>query len=501
MSSEAISRRHALELGLLGAASAGVGLVGLGGNGWPPFGPGSTVRNPAPGQGAALTEPDVLRAVDGVLQVDLRAAPADVSLAGRTAHVLAFNGSVPGPTLLLAPGDRLRVRLVNDLDEPTNLHTHGLEVSPQGAGDNPFVRVDPGEAHAYDILLPADHPTGLFWYHPHHHGMVAGQVFAGLYGAIVVDRDASATAGERLLIISDTSLAADGSVAVVSPMDRMAGREGDLVLVNGQARPVLEGRTGATEHWRVLNACTSRYLRLSLDGHPMSLNGFDGRPLATPHDVTEIVLAPGNRADLTVTLPAGTTQLETLAYDRGSGRGMGMMGGRPPSSRGATTLAIVRATGTTSGAGAVPPAAPGPGRRPAGRDLRSASVARSRVLELATGMGMGMGDGGMRFTIDGRSFDPERIDQQVRAGDVEEWTIRNTSPMSHPFHLHVWPMQLVRTADGPVTVVDRRDVVDVPADGEVTVRIAFDRFSGRTVYHCHILDHEDLGMMGTIAVG
>ena len=494
MSPEPISRRTALELGLLGAASAGAGLYGLGRAGWPPFGdgPASGREDPLAGHGRALTEPEVLRSIDGVLEVELRAAMADVTVAGRTAHVLAYNDAVPGPTLRLAPGDRLRVRLVNDLDEPTNLHTHGLEVSPEGAGDNPFVRVDPGGSHSYDIVLPADHPTGLFWYHPHHHGMVADQIFAGLYGAIVVDGEASAAPGERLLIISDISLVADGHVAAASPMDRMAGREGDTVLVNALLQPVLDASAGATERWRVLNACTSRYLRLSLDGHPMRLDAVDGRRVA-PREVAEVVLAPGNRAELTVTVPAGTTRLKALAFDRGTGRGMGMMGGRATSLQEDITLAVVRATGLRSGAGTgvVPTAEP-----TAVRDLRGVPVARSRTLEMA----MGMGPGGMRFVIDGRSFDPERVDQDVRAGDVEEWTLRNTSPMHHPFHLHVWPMQLVRTGDGPVTGIDRRDVVDIPGNGEVTVRIAFDQVSGRTVYHCHILDHEDLGMMGTVSV-
>jgi len=107
-------------------------------------------------------------------------------------------------------------------------------------------------------------------------------------------------------------------------------------------------------------------------------------------------------------------------------------------------------------------------------------------------MGMGMG-GGMTFLIDGREFDPDRVDQTVDIGTVEEWTLVNATMMDHPLHLHIWPMQLV-DHDG----VDVRDVVNVPAGRSVKVRIAFDRFPGRTVYHCHILDHEDLGMMGVI---
>ncbi|RYV49708.1 hypothetical protein EUA98_17435 [Pengzhenrongella frigida] len=107
---------------------------------------------------------------------------------------------------------------------------------------------------------------------------------------------------------------------------------------------------------------------------------------------------------------------------------------------------------------------------------------------------------GMRFTIDGKEFDHRRTDQAVRAGAMEEWTIRNTAPMDHPFHLHVWPMQVVEQDGAPVTEPTWRDVVNVPAGGQTVVRIAFDDFTGRTVYHCHILDHEDAGMMGVVEV-
>ena len=106
--------------------------------------------------------------------------------------------------------------------------------------------------------------------------------------------------------------------------------------------------------------------------------------------------------------------------------------------------------------------------------------------------------GMMAFGFDGRAFDPARVDQRVGAETVEEWTIRNPTPMDHPFHLHIWPMQLTEVNGSAIDGPQWRDVVNVPARGSVVVRIAFARFTGLTVYHCHILDHEDLGMMGTV---
>jgi FtsP/CotA-like multicopper oxidase with cupredoxin domain len=114
----------------------------------------------------------------------------------------------------------------------------------------------------------------------------------------------------------------------------------------------------------------------------------------------------------------------------------------------------------------------------------------------AMGGGMGGSGSGMAFTIDGKTFDGARVDTSTRLGTTEDWIVRNTSAMDHPFHLHVWPFQVV---DGPATS-GWKDTVNVPANGAVRIRIPFRDYDGTTVYHCHILDHEDLGMMGVIDV-
>jgi FtsP/CotA-like multicopper oxidase with cupredoxin domain len=481
-----ISRRQALILGGLGAAGVAVGAVGLG------LGPTSV---PAPVGGGRLVEPPVLPSAGGILSLRLEAARTRVQIGGRTATALTYNGRLPGPTLYLTPGDRLRVRLVNSLADPTNLHVHGLSVSPAGNGDNVFVAVGPGESFDYDHRLPDDHPPGVFWYHPHRHHLVADQLFGGLCGAIVVqDRQPIPVARERVLVVTDIGLDASGAVRPVSPMERMAGREGELVLVNGQAAPRMVARPGERERWRVVNACTSRFLRLRLDGQRLELLGRDSGRLAEPRQVDEVLLAPGNRADLLVTAVTGTGDLRTLPVDRGRPAG--------PAGGGARNGREVRLATFVVGGAAAAPAPPLPAQ-PAPRDLRGVDVARRRQLTFAMGMGGGMaggGMGGMGFTIDGRAFDPARVDQVVAVGTVEEWTISNTSPMDHPFHLHVWPMQIIERGGRAEDAAIWQDVVNVPARSSVTVRVAFDRFGGRTVYHCHILDHEDLGMMATIDV-
>ena len=480
----AVTRRHvlaAMGLGAVGIVAGGLAGRHLlaGGDGVPP------------GSGPDLWQPQVFSSANGSLHVELRAAPG-VDLAGRATRALGYSGTSPGPTLRVRPGDDLRITLVNDLAASTNLHTHGLRVSPSGLADNVFREVTAGSSAEYEYHVFEDQPAGTFWYHPHHHGTVAGQVFAGLLGAVVVTADDEPQAdAERLLVVSDTTIDAGGAVAPVSGRDVMVGREGELVLVNGQLRPRFTAATGTLERWRIVNACTSRFLRLALDGHRFEVIGIDGHAYLEPAAAETISLAPGNRADALVRFEVpGAVTLRTLDVDR---LGAGMMPGMSQPSR-AVDLAAVSVDGREAGV------ARRPWRRASAPvDLRAAAVDARRELSLTMGMGMGMGGGGMTFGFDGRSFDPDRVDQAIRLGTVEEWTIRNDTPMDHPFHLHVWPMQVVSGPDSdPAGPPQWRNVVVVPASASVTVRIPVTRIGGRTVYHCHILDHEDNGMMGVV---
>jgi FtsP/CotA-like multicopper oxidase with cupredoxin domain len=491
-----LSRRNALLLGGLGVAGTAVGAAGLA---W------TLAPRAAPVTSTALTYPAELRSAGGSLALELEAGRGPMQLAGRGATAFGYNGASPGPTLRLRAGDVLSIRLRNRLAEPTNLHAHGLHVSPQGNGDNVFVTVDPGGSFDYEYRLPADHPPGVYWYHPHLHGLVAEQIFGGLFGAIVVeDADPVPVAMDRVLVVSDTDLDAAGNVRDVPPAERMAGREGGLVLVNGQSNPLLSALPGQRERWRVVNACVARYLRLQLDGQGMQLLGIDSGRFQSPAPVDEVLLAPGNRADLLVTMVAGWSVLRAATYDRGS---MPAMMGRAPAGRGGAQppQGVALATLQVSGDPVAGPA--GLPSQPVPADLRQVSVAARRQFLLAVGMrGDRMGPdvrggvGMMAFTINGREFDAARTDTTVAAGSVEEWTVANTSPMDHPFHLHVWPMQLISVNGAAPAAPVWQDVVNVPANGRVSVRIAFKDFPGRSAYHCHILDHEDLGMMGVITV-
>ncbi|TLQ43223.1 multicopper oxidase family protein [Streptomyces marianii] len=480
MSGEPISRRRALALLGLGTAGAA---------GWA-TGPGARPRPTARGQ--ELAEPQVLASRDGLLDVRLVAAPG-VRLAGRDTTGWGYNGTSPGPTLRVRPGDLLRVRLVNRIGQPTNLHTHGLHVSPSGNGDNPFITVEPGDSYDYAMRIPAGHPAGTFWYHPHHHGTVADQIFAGLVGALLVE-DVGGVAdlpvsGDRLLLVTDTTLDAAGRVASPTMMARTVGREGELVLVNGQHQPVITATPGSVQRWRVINGCVSRVLALRLEAHRLTQVAQDGVFLPAPVDRDLVVLAPGNRTDLLVRpTRSGRYALVSDPYDRG---GLGMMNGRP-----STSGPIALAALGTAGPATTPPSVPATLPAPA---VPQSPVTGQRRLTFAMGMAR-TGMGGMGFTIDGRTYDPDRDDQSVALGAVEEWTVVNTSPMDHPFHLHAWPFHVLAGSAGTPPTGVLQDVVLVPAQGWVRLRIPFSDFPGRTVFHCHILDHEDLGMMATVNV-
>lgn len=213
----------------------------------------------------------------------------------------------------------------------------------------------------------------------------------------------------------------------------------------------------------------------------------DGGPLAVPHTVDDVLLAPGERRDVLVqgVRADGVYRLRNLPYNRGSA---GMMGGAL-GSRTAFDLASMVYDGRAASPHSVPPALADVERLPEAR--------RRRTFVLSEAMGMVPGRGmGMRFLINGREFDHRRVDDRVRLGDVEEWEYINTTSMDHPMHVHTNAFQRVG-ADG-LAEAAWLDGIVVPARGRARIRVRFTDFTGPTVQHCHILDHEDLGMMSTV---
>lgn len=451
---------------------------------------------------ATLAQTPVRLSEGGLLSVDLVAAPRRVRLGDRNANLLTYNDQVPGPRLEAKPGDTVQIRFTNQLDQSTNLHYHGLHIPPTGTADNVFLEIPPGEHYTYEFQIPQDHPAGTFWYHPHYHGLVAEQLFGGLAGLFVVRGELDQipeiqAAQEAFLVVKDFALERNGNIPDPGHLAQMTGRIGDLLTVNGQFNPALEVAQGGLLRLRLLNASTSRFFWLSLEEHPFYLIATDGGAIAAPVELDDLVLAPGERVEVLVKADRepGQYRLINQRFNpaqgmMGRGPGRGPMRG-PGQNRTVETIATLTYSGSTD-------SPPLPEQLIAVEPLPEPQT--SRQFTLNHGMGAGMGMGGMVFLINGKAFDHNRIDTQVPLNAVEDWEVINTGTMAHPFHVHTNKFQVISQNGQPAPYAAWRDVVSVSPGERVRIRIPFCDYAGKTVYHCHVLDHEDRGMMGTLDI-
>jgi FtsP/CotA-like multicopper oxidase with cupredoxin domain len=444
MQGKSLSRRRLLQGG---AAIAACGLVG-----------------PVAGAGRSPS-----RTVD----YELEARPAAVELAGQPVRLLTYNGLFPGPLLRAREGDRLRVRLINRLDEPTNLHFHGLHVSPAGNADNVFVDVPPGQSFTYELIVPPGY-GGTFWYHPHRHGALARQLWRGLAGPLVIDPlsppAALAATEEQILVFKDITVA-DGSPAPHRGADWARGKSGRLVLVNGEVRPQLRPRDPLVR-LRLINACNARMLLLArADGKPLQVIAHDGHMLAAPRPLHEVLLTPAQRLDLLLALDgAGPVTFVHKPYNRGAQREPSriepLFSVLPPAQAAAPAL---------------------PTRLATVERLDPSAVAVRRSFRMAMAFLAADGQGQLAPIV-------------ARQGDLELWEITNVDTQDHVFHLHTWPFQVWRRDGVPAAEPGWRDTINLVPGERVELLIPFRDFAGRSVFHCHIAEHGDAGMMGIIEV-
>jgi FtsP/CotA-like multicopper oxidase with cupredoxin domain len=445
------------------------------------------------------------RSQAGLLEVSLDARLTPQRLGDREATLLSYGGHIPGPLLEARPGDTVRLHFTNSLNAPTNLHYHGLHISPTGNADNPFLEIPPGDRYTYEFTLPADHHSVTAYYHPHLHGYVAQQIFGGLGGVFIVrgaldEHPLLQAAQEEIIFLKDFD-PADTTSSSAEPLQgvQMPGREGTILTVNGQVNPAFSMTEGGLLRLRLVNASTSRFYRLVLEDHPLHLIATDSGSLAAPVTVEEVLLSPGERVEALVRgdRPAGTYRLLNLPYTRmGMGMGMGMggmmrrepMGGRSPNPNAPQTLATFTYTGSVD-------PLPLPDTLVPVETLPEPQ--QTRRFTLNHGMTPGQG---MMFLINGQAFDHHRIDTQVELDTIEEWDIQNTGAMDHPFHIHTNRFQIMSRNGQPASYPAWKDTVLIPVGETVRLRIPFRDYAGKTVYHCHILDHEDLGMMGTLEI-
>jgi FtsP/CotA-like multicopper oxidase with cupredoxin domain len=395
----------------------------------------------------ALQEPPLLNTIRGatVVYAELAAAPLEGTR-------LAYNGSVPGPTLRIREGDRIRLRFANRLLAHTNLHFHGIPIAPQI--DDPFRHMVPGEEYLYEFSVPTG-SAGTYWYHPHPHGQVAAQIGAGLAGAIVIEgadeKDLGLLEAEEHLLVLD-----------------------DALRVNGATRPSLSCKRSQLR-LRIVNASITRAYKIALSDHELLLIASDGGLLEKPVAMQEVFLAPGARVEVLVQVKAGMHKLLRLPYDNGfSGAGVEtvLLNLTVPADLPAINVPKVLRTIETL-------------------DPKKAVQTRSVVFDA---------NFPSQFKINGQAFDEKRTDFAAKADTLEIWDLENQHVWDHPFHLHTYPFQILERNGVPEAYRAWYDVVNLRPREKVKIAIPLRNIVGRTVFHCHIAIHEDYGMMAILEV-
>ena len=476
---------------------------------------------------------------NGILKHRMVVRYAHNEIAGCDVHHRSYNGLLTGPTLRLKPGDTLDLTIVNSLPpnpfiEPTdpskphdfnttNFHTHGLHVDPTGISDNVLRKMkprkkpgDPAPSYRVLIAIPKDHPPGTFWYHAHVHGSTAIQVSSGMAGALIIEGGLDDVpdikkAKEKILLFQQISYDNNGEIEDFdeifgfdeSGRDNWAEVLKRETTINGQIVPVIRMRPGEVQRWRLIHGGIRETLMVHLTGHSLYEISVDGLALGKcvrwdgmPEKRVE--LQPGYRSDVLVKakgqgtywLVDGETPAELSLMSVGEKR---------------KVLAKVVVEGD-----------PMDMRLPCDQDELKYLVPLDRITaeELDRGGKQKVvfcvcevtdksGKKVNVFTVDGKSFDPKKNIRELKLGSADEWTLstdEKSVAANHPFHIHVNPFQVERKGpDGKLEWI-WRDTLLVKQGPPVTIRSRYVRYTGKFVLHCHILDHEDQGMMQVVNI-
>lgn len=521
-----------------------------------------------------FVEPAALTSVGGELDVTLALAYVETMLDGKRVKLRSMHNSIPAPTLRVNVGDRLRVRVINQLPpnppstEPTrhlrypnstNLHMHGIHATPGmvSAGvygdwvmDDPALGIQPGQTRQHEYTIGSDHPPGICWYHPHLHGSSAMQVGSGMAGALVIRGEIDrvpeiAAAVERVFMFQAPISDAAGTLESFAQVADRPATEPPF-LVNGVRRPRLVMRRGEVQNWRFVNAAIFNFLNLSLDGHALHVYGHDGNPRRTllavgPGGAEGLVLAPGNRASVLVQAGApGTYLLRTLRFQMGNAaavlaedvlaevvvveepRPMALPAGPLPvpaslapitdhelaSAGGLQRHIVLRAVFNLNGDPITAPPANAVVHPGSELDDWTYQTADTTVADKVFAIGAASGGASTQPAMPDEYIpyqSSRALKQTVALDSVEEWTVFNMNNIRHPFHIHINPIEVVKINGLPIEPY-WCDTVALPPNGSpafptsVTFRTRFRDFRGSFVMHCHMLAHEDLGMMQMVEI-
>ncbi|CAC9495384.1 Multicopper oxidase [uncultured Gammaproteobacteria bacterium] len=419
---------------------------------------------------------------------------------------LGINQDFLGVTLRANKGDRVHISVKNTIDKTTTLHWHGMKL-PAKADGGPHQPIAPNQIWQtqFDIIQDA----ATLWYHSHQLHKTAEQVYQGLAGLFIIGDDASKKLNlpseygvdDLPVIIQDKDFNRNGSFSYLgSMMDSMRGMKGNTVLVNGVVSPVLKAKKSLLR-LRLLNGSNARTYHLSFnDNRVFTIIGSDGGLLEHSIKANTLRLAPAERVEILVDVSDGGRPIlqHAAAQESSSMGGMGMMGGMMNNERQDMDIFQIDASDTLKSTGSIPK------NLVKHNNPQQSAVSKQRRLVLQMQMGPRMMLGGNAFSINGKTMDVNRIDEVVKAGSTEIWHLENTSMMPHPLHIHNVQFKVIARRGGVKGhELGFKDVVLVHPRERVSVIMKFPEFRDAKIpymYHCHILEHEDRGMMGQFVV-
>lgn len=487
-----MSRRRVLILGLVGVPAVTVGAAaGVGGVLYARL-PQSNLGELGFTTPLAIPE-ELTPRIDGGgrLVFDLEATAGISELVpGVQTPTWGLNGPYLGPTLRASYGDEVLINVHNRLPEPTTLHWHGMHL-PGAMDGGPHQIIAPGET--WSPTWRIDQPAATLWFHPHQLGKTAEHVYRGMTGMFLLDDpesqalDLPATYGvdDIPVIIQDKAFHEDGALHSHEPFGSQVGVLADTILVNGTYDPYLEATTTLVR-LRVLNASNARVYRLGLtDDRPYRLIGTDSGLLEAPDERTRLQLSPGERAELVVELSDGEqVTLRSFPPDLGMNPLFSRMNG------GDDTFDILQ----IRAADQLVQSPPLPGELVRVDRPEEASASNTRRFELA---------GFSR--INGKKMDMERVDEVIAVGSTEIWEIHNNANTYHNFHVHDVHFAVL-DIDGQPPPPDLRgwkDTIFLAPGSSVRIIARFEDYpdpDAPYMFHCHILMHEDMGMMGQFVI-
>ena len=400
-----------------------------------------------------------------------------------------------GPTIKVNSGAAVNINLVNQLNEKTNIHWHGLKI-PAAMDGHPDNTVSAGSTFNYNFTV--NQRAGLYWYHPHTEMLTGKQVFRGLAGLFIVN-DAAETAlnlpsgnRELPLVIQDKIISSGTIPYAPSMMEVMTGLMGQYVLVNGGYAPIQNVET-AKYRVRILNGSNARVYNLALsNGASFTIIGNDGGLLNNPQTVNSLLLGPGERADLIIDFSQTALNSELFLISKmfSGGNAQGTQEFKIMKFK--TTSQVVDNFTVPATLSSINP-------------LTESMATISRNFDIQnTDLGS-MNGSAMTHTINNKVFDTNRIDELIANGAIEVWTFDNTKGVEpHPMHLHGVQFQILSRTGGRNSLIPSekgwKDMVLCMPGEKVKIIIPFNAYAGKFLFHCHNLEHEDSGMMGQYKV-